>query len=671
MVLRKEYLLLVVLIAGIFASLGFVSSAITVVSPTGDTAWTGSVLFNVSFINTTDIPGEPQNITIYLNTSNSAFANLDSGNWTSFPFGNGTPPAGQCTIQNGATAVGSCWVNITINGTFDGIYSVNATIYNKTQGGAVNTWNVSSGIENVTLDSTPPILFPANVSSPLSGRNYSQLLLLNASITDALRGIGSTVSVNSNPNDSWVFFNVTNASAVDNSTFFRAHDESTATVFNVSINTTWWKDGLYNISVYANDSITGNVNSTVWISNVMFDNTIPLINNTNITSPVSFGNYSQNLTLNWTGLDRNLTTTAGVMSGIQTPVMNITNSTGKQNATYMLVDEGEGSWYYSRSINTSHFPDGWYNITVNANDSAGNLNASAGGAAIFEVRFDNTEPSVTLSCSPTTVSSGDIVTCSCSGTDVTSGVKTTTYVANPPTTSTGTISTQCSVEDHAGNSQTVLTSYIVEQGGGGGGGSSGGGGGGGSTSSTASTTTVSSVEKITPETPEVITEISEETGIKEIEVSVKSAVEDVKVTIKKYDARPAAVAKDKPGKVYKYLEIDAENLGDKLDKAKMTIQVEKSWLEDGGLEKEDVAVFKFKNGDWRELETTFVKEEGDNYLYEAVTDSFSFFAIGEKIVEGEEPAPEPEEGTSVLWWIIGIIVMILIVVGWIIYKKKK
>ena len=59
------------------------------------------------------------------------------------------------------------------------------------------------------------------------------------------------------------------------------------------------------------------------------------------------------------------------------------------------------------------------------------------------------------------------------------------FVANPSTSSTGTFTSECTVSDKAGNSATGSTTYRVESGGSG---ASSGGGGGGGSSSTGETT---------------------------------------------------------------------------------------------------------------------------------------------------------------------------------------
>ena len=123
-----------------------------------------------------------------------------------------------------------------------------------------------------------------------------------------------------------------------------------------------------------------------------------------------------------------------------------------------------------------------------------------------------------------------------------------------------------------------------------------------------------------------------------------------------------------------------QNLEDNLDKAIVTIQVEKSWLSDNSIDKDNVAMFKFDetSEEWNELTTTYVDEEDDYYNYVVELSSFSYFAISEKVmaeagegvVEGEEIGIQKsdvenqgKEKKSLKWLWITLIVIVLIVIG--------
>ena len=203
----------------------------------------------------------------------------------------------------------------------------------------------------------------------------------------------------------------------------------------------------------------------------------------------------------------------------------------------------------------------------------------------------------------------------------------------------------------------------------------GGGGGGGASGPPQKK---QSFVKITPGVVAITKNFDSEIGIKEIKIEVNNEAQNVKITVTKYDGKPAAVSVVKSGKVNQYLQIDVSNLEGKLDKATITARVEKSWVSNNGLEIEDIALFKFDEigEEWNELATNYVGSEDNYYYYDAEVSSFSFFAIGEKVVVEEDDVDattgeteEEEEKSSLVWRWIVMGVLILIAIGWI--KKKK
>ena len=177
----------------------------------------------------------------------------------------------------------------------------------------------------------------------------------------------------------------------------------------------------------------------------------------------------------------------------------------------------------------------------------------------------------------------------------------------------------------------------------------------------------------------IMKDFNAETGIKEIQIEVNNEAQNVKVTVTKYAGRPAEVSVSKSGKVYQYLQINATNLADKLDKATAQFRVEKSWASSNNVDKEKVVVSKFDepNNKWNELTTTYSSEDSVYYYYDVELDSFSYFAISEKsAVSGEEAGTtgtggEPsEEGASLTWLWILIVVIVLLYVGWRMKKKN-
>ncbi len=197
-----------------------------------------------------------------------------------------------------------------------------------------------------------------------------------------------------------------------------------------------------------------------------------------------------------------------------------------------------------------------------------------------------------------------------------------------------------------------------------GGGGGGGGGGGTPVVIAPSIIETQSIDVVTPGSTAIVKDFDPETGIKQIQIDVKTEVQDLSITVSKYDGRPIEVTKEKSGKVYRYLKIEVPNLGDNLEKATVTIQVERSWVSDNGLERRDIAMFRFDENSekWGELKTNHTESDETYHYYDAELDSFSYFVIGEK------------RGFlgSISWWVWAlVIIIILIVVGVVIWRKKE
>ena len=448
------------------------------------------------------------------------------------------------------------------------------------------------------------------------------------------------------------------------------------------------------------------------------------VNCSSVTSAANIAlNVTLNITLNSTALEQNHTMTINIMDNFSTinttrmllevdgiqPTIALpvyTNATAKKNTVNLtlnisVVEAGSGAsqciiningtnqtfdvdgnnWCNTTLGNLTNMGDGNATITIWVNDSVNNVNVTHNTSLMYVVQIDTTNPVPTAACTPTNpTDNGETVTCTCTGTDATAGLNTSFTSAGTTTvTSTaGTTSYTCSLTDYAGNTASSTTTYIVSGGSSGVASSSGGGGGG---SGIASSVKSNIFTKLTPEKVSVMKNFNEETGVKEIQIEVSNEAKNVKVTVSKYDGKPAAVSVEKTGKVHKYLQIKTENLETDLKKAIVTIQVEKSWISDNSLNKDNIALFKFDNSsnNWNELTTTYKEDDDEYYYYDAELTSFSYFAISEKVVEEEVEEEKGigtilgdigEEAKSLTWlWIVIILLVVLAV--YVIFSRKK
>ncbi|MEK6811019.1 MAG: Ig-like domain-containing protein [Nanoarchaeota archaeon] len=553
MVSKNKWVILFVvslLVLTALSYLNLVSSGVVMVSPTNGTSGQNftktNVLFNVTLINATDL----------LNPLNATFYASPNGNGTWLTIGNTT--ASGCVFSAGAAAYNiSCAISLNFS-IADGNYTINATAYNLTgvngTQGIVNmstnvifdstapavvanltlqngfnvttgtsvlnisvidslvnlgsvyfnitnatdsyqrviinatnatagashnnryfnaTWNVSAfgdGLYNITIFANDTLanmnssvsfqvrvdsLAPASVNftSLSSGNNVSGTFVFNLSVSDLNSSIRS------------VMLNITNSTGAQNSTVFATLE--TGNIWVASVVTTGYNDGSYNITAYVNDT-AGNQNTSVLVNRVIFDNTAPNVAVANFSNPLIIGQNYSNTAFGVLVLNVSL---SDITSSIQAVYFNITNSSGVQNTTFTATNSAGNQW--NATLNTNNYLDGLYNITVFVNDTSGNINSSA---RVHSLTFDNSAPSISLSCTPNPVDQGNVLTCTCSGSDAQSNIRSTS-TPSASTANSGPHTSSCSTTNFANLSSSATFDYTVS---GSSGSSSGGSSGSGS-----------------------------------------------------------------------------------------------------------------------------------------------------------------------------------------------
>ena len=177
--------------------------------------------------------------------------------------------------------------------------------------------------------------------------------------------------------------------------------------------------------------------------------------------------------------------------------------------------------------------------------------------------------------------------------------------------------------------------------------------------------------------------------IKSIEIKLKNNV--TKFVIKINNTGDTVVGFN--GKLYQLVEFNLEGITDEnIDGANITFKVNKSWLEENNVSYENIRLFRYHDGEWIELNTTFVKQEDGVYYFKSFTPGFSYFAIGtaEKSIAisnqevnqtgmhqtngsgatPEKTAPEKssKSGNPLIW--IGVAIVIAVVSIFAIFKPK-
>ncbi|MCH7871130.1 MAG: hypothetical protein IID33_05465, partial [Planctomycetes bacterium] len=89
--------------------------------------------------------------------------------------------------------------------------------------------------------------------------------------------------------------------------------------------------------------------------------------------------------------------------------------------------------------------------------------------------------------------------------------------------------------------------------------------------------------EITPELGAVISNFDEDFGISEIRLKVSGETRNARITFRKYHSKPEEIFVEAPGIVYKYLQIEAQNL-ETLEEATLKIRVMRTWASENNVD---------------------------------------------------------------------------------------
>ena len=530
----------------------------------------------------------------------------------------------------------------------------------------------------------------------VDGGNYSTAL--NISIT-----VNGNIAVNNMTNIT-CWYNASGGAAQNASLLVQMRNITVdQTVFNASVDISEFTSSrIYNISCdVRNETGTDYTsNLTLFISNVTIDTDAPAVNFTDTSSSITnYGNYTSaalgNVSINVSFSDAIWTNKT--LSGASVYI-NVTDSDGLGgsggNFTRLRNNHtisANPSWgiFFNGTIDVTNFDDGVYYFTIFANDSIylknalGVVSANLNNTERIQITLDNTAPaSVTLTKANSTrdslgidiaiVDAGSGVGSACTvvgtGTTSISGASNSQALAVTGLSCSGTYDYVVTCIDRVGKSKaSVSTSFMTDS-------CSSGTSGPGTTTPVIEKT--QSWASISPGVPALLTDFEGDVGLKQIRIEVKSEVQDVRMIVSSHQSNPSTVAVDQLDIVYRYLEIETQNLGEELERATIRAQVEKTWVANNDFTKEGIAIFKIGEEDteWQELVSTYLEEEEDDtyYYYDVEVDSFSYFAIGEKVTEEEEEEEEPEP-TNLLWlWItLGVVVVAIIIGGGFAAKKRR
>jgi len=440
----------------------------------------------------------------------------------------------------------------------------------------------------------------------------------------------------------------------------------------------------YSIYIFSNDTFylkaTNDSETGYSFSNTTESNYTFIIEPTNANGTVGINSTNISIYVDSTpptiSLPVYVNATSKKNSSTLTLNISVTDSLSGLTSSNCLIDVNStnqsisySSGWCNGTIGLTGLNDGNHTLNVWVNDSVNNFGLNNS----FIVQTDTTAPSISVSCSPSSIYTGNNFPCSCSGTDSISGVSTSSGSSNSPEginnpSSTGTFTYTCSVTDNAGNIGTSSTSYTVSS------------QGGGSSIIPPSSKSISFLwDKISSGRETEIQNLDKEIPLEKISFWIKDQTQNVKITITSYYEKPEEISL-KEGKVYKYLHFDTINLLKNLDSAEVIFRVNKTWISQNLISKEGVSIYRFneENKKWEEIKTDFQKEDSLYYYYLVNLDSFSYFAISEKEIipqennasENVETFQKPLEELNTWWiWVLGVLILGGII--WLLINKRK
>jgi PGF-pre-PGF domain-containing protein len=500
------------------------------------------------------------------------------------------------------------------------------------------------------------------IVSPANSTNYSGNAVFNVSYINVTDGITNAVNATFYYNYSGVWTLIGTVPCSNN------YNNNC----NGTLNTSGLHDGRYTLNVTLNNGTTtlnmgagGNVSTY----NVTFDHTGPSVLNFNVK--MTNGTF--------------ITTNRANLSGVTLYLFNVSVNDSWMNisSVYFNISYSNGTQInYTRAINvtltnytwmvnlTNVSSDAIIYIRAVANDTLNNIN----NTEIFQITLDDTTPTASFACSPTSVTSSGTVDCTCTPADNLAGIDSTltSYISKPSVSTVGTFTLNCSFYDFAGNFGSTTATYTVTA----------SGSGSITTSSNSQIDTIENFDTwtiINPGTPVTMQDFATASSVKQIELEVSSAANNVQLTVSESTSKPSGISVSQTD-AYKYIQVDTLNLLTKLSKATMQIKVEKSWVSQQEIDKANVALFKFDEvaQRWNELTTTFNSEDATYYYYNVELNSFSYFVIAPKAVTSGEQNPvttgtqtPTTTSNSWIWIIVTLIILAIIAVVFVVFGKKK
>jgi len=157
----------------------------------------------------------------------------------------------------------------------------------------------------------------------------------------------------------------------------------------------------------------------------------------------------------------------------------------------------------------------------------------------------------------------------------------------------------------------------------------GGGGGGGGAASTDTTGNKETKEwfNIEKDSTKIMDIAKTAIAFRNISFSVRTKLRNVELTVEKLDARPENITKPL-NQVYQYIAVNKTNMKEAdIKKAEIYFRVEKEWLVNNSIEKDEIILTKYISGRWKEIITKYAEGDENYFYYNSISGTLSYFAI--------------------------------------------
>ena len=149
-----------------------------------------------------------------------------------------------------------------------------------------------------------------------------------------------------------------------------------------------------------------------------------------------------------------------------------------------------------------------------------------------------------------------------------------------------------------------------------------------------------------------------DTCIDSIKITAADDLNGAIITVERLMEKPTDVIKPTTTNVYTYLNIESTAPEGSIGSLTIKFKVEKTWLTENNIDKNNVVLMRYHNGIWEQLDTTVLNEDTTHVNYQATTTGLSIFAIA--VGESSE---KPSELQIPLVFITIIIVLVIIVLS--------